>query len=65
MKVQVVDLKSGNFKKDFTDSLKNTGFAVIVNHGIPFSLIRKTQNQWREFFLSSEEYKNTYKHFNA
>jgi isopenicillin N synthase-like dioxygenase len=61
MNVKVVDFKSQSFSKDFTDSLKNTGFAVLTNHGIPFSLIRATQDAWKKFFIEMpQSYRDSY-----
>lgn len=60
MKVQVCDFRSESFKNDFINSLLNTGFAVITNHGVPFELIKMAQEDWRMFFLSAQNYKDNY-----
>lgn len=55
MKVKVCNLRDGSFDRDFLESIKNTGFAVITHHGIDSELIRKAQNMWRGFFLRAPE----------
>jgi len=60
MKVQVCSFRDPNFDQNFINSLENTGFAVITNHGIDFSLIRNTQRRWKEFFLSNTVDKEFY-----
>lgn len=60
MKVKVATIGSLNFKKDLLDSVVNTGFVVITNHGIEEALIRKTQDDWRKFFLEGQEIKDLF-----
>lgn len=60
MKVQICALQSDDFDKNLVDSLVNTGFAVITNHGIDFGLIKDVQSYWRQFFLSGQEIKNVF-----
>ena len=50
--VQTIDFKSDNAPKEFVDSLRNTGFAVIRNHTIDKNLINKVYSDWKEFFSS-------------
>lgn len=60
MNVKVCPFGSRNFKEDLLDSVVNTGFVVLTNHGIDENLIRDAQNQWREFFLSGKEIKDLF-----
>jgi isopenicillin N synthase-like dioxygenase len=60
MDVKVCSYESQDFEKDFIDSVINTGFAVITDHGISEDLIRETQSEWRQFFLSGSEIKNVF-----
>lgn len=60
MNVQVCDMQSENFAKELMQSLQNTGFAVLTNHGIPFELIRRNQDLWRQFFKSPDSVKDWY-----
>lgn len=60
MNVKVCPLGSQNFKNDLLDSVLNTGFVVITNHGIEDKLIRETQSAWRQFFLESVEIKRLF-----
>lgn len=60
MNVQVCDFKDKNFEAQFIKSLRETGFAVLTNHGVGLDLIRDATMSWRMFFLNSQEYKNSY-----
>ncbi len=60
MKVAVCNLEEEGFDSKFIDSLRNTGFAVLTNHGIDFGLIKDTQNAWRSFFKKDSKYKNLF-----
>ena len=58
MQVTQVDFKSQTASKDFANSLINTGFAVIKNHPIDYSLVKEVFNEWAKFFAS--DYKMNY-----
>jgi isopenicillin N synthase-like dioxygenase len=60
MHVKVCDMMSESFDKDFIDSVVNTGFAVLTNHGIRHDLIKATQSEWRNFFTKDQEYKGRF-----
>lgn len=60
MKVKVANFCSNEFERDLIESITNTGFVVITDHGIPASLIRNAQDDWRDFFLSKLEYKKLF-----
>ncbi len=60
MDVLRIDVESSTAQKDFTTSLKNTGFAVLYNHPISQELINNTYEEWQHFFESDT--KNDY-HF--
>eukprot|EP00930_Biecheleria_cincta_P083913 TRINITY_DN73413_c0_g1_i1.p1 TRINITY_DN73413_c0_g1~~TRINITY_DN73413_c0_g1_i1.p1 ORF type:complete len:330 (+),score=67.52 TRINITY_DN73413_c0_g1_i1:127-1116(+) len=47
--VQVVDLTLPSAPKQFTDSLKTTGFAVVTNHPLKCDLIRSVYKEWNGF----------------
>ncbi len=59
MNVLTVDYRSAEAPKRFTESLKNTGFAVLTHHPIPAELITQTFSDWGRFFASDD--KHTYK----
>jgi isopenicillin N synthase-like dioxygenase len=63
MNVQVCDLKSDTFEQTFMDSILNTGFAVLVNHGIDPLDIKHFQDKWRKWFLRDQESKKMYQNF--
>lgn len=50
MKVLTCDMKSETFVSDFVSSLRNTGFAVIVNHDIPKDRIDNLYTKWAAVF---------------
>lgn len=60
MDIKVCNLRSGRFSGDFKDSVINTGFAVVTHHGVDHGLIRDMQQIWREFFLSSQKFKDSW-----
>lgn len=61
MKINVCNLRSNEFEKDFVDSIVNTGFAVITHHGVDFGLIKETQAAWRTFFNQNRSYKEYFR----
>ena len=54
--VKTINLKSDDASKLFTESLRNTGFAVIHNHGIEDNLIDSVYSEWASFFNSKNKY---------
>lgn len=60
MEVKVANLRSNEFEKDLISSVVDTGFVVVTHHGISDSLIREAQQNWREFFLNEQMYKNLF-----
>lgn len=58
VKVSKVDFTVKNAPKMFTDSLKETGFAVLYNHPIDQKLINDVYKEWEAFFAS--DYKDSY-----
>ena len=55
MDVAVVDYQADDAHERFARSLKETGFAVIVNHPIAPSLIEQVQNEWLEYFSGPDD----------
>ena len=52
MPVLVVDYRSPDAPERFTRSLRETGFAAIVNHPLPPGLVDGIYAEWETFFLS-------------
>ena len=52
LKIQIVDFQSQSAPSEFTQSLKNTGFAVLTNHPINFELVNSVYGEWEDFFSS-------------
>ena len=50
MHVQVVDYTSIDAPQRFVESLKQTGFGVLINHPIPQALVNSIYEQWFQFF---------------
>ena len=48
--ILTVDYNSSTLGKDFSTSLKTTGFAIIKNHPISYNLISSVYDEWKNFF---------------
>lgn len=60
MDVKVCNFRSNEFETDFVESVINTGFAVLTNHGIDHEVIKDTAMAWRMFFLNNQDHKNNF-----
>jgi len=56
MDVKVVDYRSPNAPKEFTESLRDTGFAVLINHPINYDDVLHLQQEWLDFFKSERKW---------
>ncbi|MCM0606413.1 MAG: isopenicillin N synthase family oxygenase [Xanthomonadaceae bacterium] len=56
MKVQTVSYKSKSASKDFTESLRVTGFGVLTDHPISYSLVQATFQDWAAFFKRADKF---------
>lgn len=56
MNVLVVDYRAPDAPQKFAHSLKETGFAVLQNHPISWSMIEKIYLEWLAFFNTSEKF---------
>ncbi|CAN5842427.1 2OG-Fe(II) oxygenase family protein [soil metagenome] len=52
MDVSVVDFRSATAPEDFTSSLRDTGFAVLINHPLEQRLVEQIYQEWRDLFDS-------------
>jgi isopenicillin N synthase-like dioxygenase len=52
MDVAVVDYAAPDAPETFTRSLRETGFAVLVNHPLPWSLVEQIYAEWAALFDS-------------
>ncbi len=57
MEVQSVAYRDGNAAQRFTESLRETGFAVLTDHPIPQELIRDVFADWAKFFETEEKHR--------
>lgn len=53
--LQVIDFAAPNHMQQFVESLHETGFAVIKNHGIDLELLHNTYDIWQQFFNSADK----------
>ena len=60
MKVRTVRYGSPTAARDFTQSLLETGFAVLTDHPIPLDLISSTFREWEGFFASASKHDHTF-----
>jgi len=51
MKVGIVDLNANDAQQLVTESLVESGFAVVENHKIPVSALNDLYSGWDDFFL--------------
>jgi len=56
MNVQTVDYKDKNAQQSLVSSLRETGFAVLVNHPITPERINTAYDAWAEFFASDSKH---------
>ncbi len=56
MRVLRVQYGTPDAPKQFAESLRTTGFAVIANHPIPHELIRDVFKEWTEWFARDEKF---------
>lgn len=56
MKVLVVDYQAPNAPELFTQSLRETGFAVLKNHPISEERVTGLYQEWHDFFYSEEKH---------
>ena len=54
--IKTVDYKSKDAGKQFVESLRDTGFAVVNNHPLNFNLITSVYDEWSTFFVSDDKY---------
>lgn len=52
MDVAVVDYTAADAPQRFAESLRQTGFAVLVNHPLPWSLVEQIYREWATLFDS-------------
>jgi isopenicillin N synthase-like dioxygenase len=60
MQVDVVDFHASNAPRAFTNSLRETGFAVLVNHPLPVNLVQGIYDEWLAFFDSDAKFEYRY-----
>lgn len=59
MDVAVVDYQHPDAPAQFTRSLRDTGFAVVVNHPLPWDLVEGIYAEWSAFFDSPDVHRYT------
>lgn len=56
MDIKVVDYRSPDAPRRFTESLRETGFAVLANHPVPFATVERLWSEWLAFFRSDRKW---------
>jgi len=60
MQVLTVDYQSPDAAKLFVKSIRETGFAVMKNHPIPYDLVQKAFEIWEDFFSNDSKFDYTF-----
>ncbi len=60
MQLQVVDYTAKNAPEHFVQSLKETGFGVLINHPIPKEMVESIYKNWYAFFTSTDKFNFTF-----
>ena len=60
MQLVAVDYTSENAKKEFVESLRETGFGVLKNHPIQQKMVTDIYDAWQAFFDSEEKHEYVY-----
>jgi len=60
MQVQVVDYLAEDAPQRFVESLRNTGFGVLINHPIKEELVTSIYKNWQSFFNSEDKHNYTF-----
>jgi isopenicillin N synthase-like dioxygenase len=56
MDIKVVDYRSADAPRLFTESLRETGFAVLAHHPVPFEVVERLWSEWLAFFKSDRKW---------
>ncbi len=56
MHIQIVDYKDKDAGKLFVQSLRDTGFGVLINHPIQQTLVESIYKNWQEYFSGEEKH---------
>ena len=57
MNIAQVNFKATSAPKDFAESIKQTGFAVINNHPVDQKILDEVYSEWSNFFKSEQKLK--------
>lgn len=60
MKIETVSAYYPESGEKLVESLKNTGFAVIVNHGIPDEMFEQAYKDFASYFASEDKFKDLF-----
>src|SRR5262245_41168253 len=60
MNVRTVRYGTSDSAREFTQSLRETGFAVLTAHPIPHQLISDTFAEWGHWFAGSDKYEHKF-----
>lgn len=60
MKVKTISYLSPHAGKEFAESLRETGFAVVSDHPVASDLIHRSFAEWERFFASDAKHRYTF-----
>lgn len=60
--IQTVSMRDKEFGKKITESLKDTGFAIVTDHGLSESTIEDAYAYWAEFYKTANAFKTKFKY---
>lgn len=60
MKIETIDLQPSSIGESLVRSLRDTGFAVITNHGIPRLAFKRFYRNWEAYFASEDKNKDLF-----
>jgi isopenicillin N synthase-like dioxygenase len=61
MEIQKIDINPNSIGESLVRSLRETGFAIIKNHGIKPEVLDKAYKAWAAYFASEEKFKDQFK----
>lgn len=58
--IKTVDMQSDKAAETLAQSLKETGFAILINHSVPYNLVQEVYEDWHKYFSSDKKFKDLY-----
>jgi isopenicillin N synthase-like dioxygenase len=61
VEIKKIDINPDSIGESIVRSLRETGFAIIKNHGIKSEVLDKAYKAWTAYFVSNEKFKDQFK----